>query len=91
MIHTHDKNLTILNDFHTQAKKKKTKEKYQTKQQNKFMIHTHDKNLTSKKKKTKEKYQIKQQKKFMIHTHDKNLTILNDFHTQAKQKKKKKN
>ena len=25
----------------------------------------------------------------MIHTHDKNLTILNDFHTQAKQKKKK--
>ena len=54
------------------------------------MIHTHDKNLTSKKKKTKEKYQIKQQKKFMLHTHDKSLTILNDFHTQAKQKKKKK-
>ena len=45
MIHTHDKNLTILNDFHTQAKqkKKKTKEKYKTKQQKKFMIHTHDK------------------------------------------------
>ena len=43
------------------------------------------------KEKTKEKYQTKQQKKFMMHTHDKNLTILNDFHTQAKQKKKKKN
>ena len=25
MIHTHDKNLAILNDFHTQAKKKKKK------------------------------------------------------------------
>ena len=45
MIHTHDKNLTILNDFHTQAKKIIiiNKEKYQTKQQKKFMIHTHDK------------------------------------------------
>ena len=45
--------------------------------------------ILKQKKKIKDKYQTKQQKKFMIHTHDKNLTILNDFHTQAKKKKKK--
>ena len=86
------KNLTILPTIHLKyinhyfilKQKKKIKDKYQTKQQKKFMIHTHDKNLTilndfhtqEKKKKTKEKYKTKQQKKFMIHAHDKFINYI---------------